>query len=180
MTLALYLQRALWLSEMSVQPDGIVTSHDAAIATRKQADPTVSRADVDNLRDDPVAKARFLSTFTADEERKILNKVNRHFFLLIGIMYMIKSVRMAWHGKTARRLKLDKIDTNNASNVRVLQVGQPRNIMIELGISSDEYNWVGSIYGVSPEFWQLVFCCLPVLSHFRSRTLFSRHPAICS
>lgn len=44
-----------------------------------------------------------------------------------------------------------QIDTNNAASIRVLQMGQPNNIMIELGMSSDEYNWVASIYGVSLE-----------------------------
>ncbi|EEU38419.1 uncharacterized protein NECHADRAFT_55457, partial [Fusarium vanettenii 77-13-4] len=39
------------------------------------------------------------------------------------------------------------IDQTNASNVRVLQLGEPRNIMTELKMTSDQYNWVGSIYG---------------------------------
>ncbi|ETS80876.1 hypothetical protein PFICI_08405 [Pestalotiopsis fici W106-1] len=107
-------------------------SHDAAVSSGKQVDATVSRGEVGNLRDDPEAKAQFLATFDADEETRIMRKVSRHFFLLIGIMYMIKS-----------------LDTNNAANIRVLQVGQPRNIMAELGMTSDEYNWVGSIYGIA-------------------------------
>ncbi|KAH8664522.1 high-affinity nicotinic acid transporter [Xylariales sp. PMI_506] len=117
----------------TAQTDELTISHDAATSSRKQqAAAAVSRADIDNLRDDPEAKARFLSTFTAAEEKTIMKKVNRHFFLLIGLMYMTKT-----------------IDYSNASNVRVLQVGQPSNIMNELGMTSDEYNWVGSIFGIA-------------------------------
>jgi hypothetical protein len=40
------------------------------------------------------------------------------------------------------------MDSSNTSNVKVLQVGQHRNNLKELGMSADAYNWVGSIYGV--------------------------------
>ncbi|KAF6810374.1 high-affinity nicotinic acid transporter [Colletotrichum plurivorum] len=117
----------------SIQPDEIRVDHDAAAATRKQASAaTVARADVDNLRDDPEARAAFLSTFSAEEERTILNKIDKRFLVIIGFMYMIK-----------------QIDQTNAANVRVLQVGEPRNIMTELNMTSDQYNWVGSIYGIA-------------------------------
>ena len=43
-------------------------------------------------RDDPVAKAEFLSSFTAEEEKSIMKKVDARFLLLTGIMYMIKTV----------------------------------------------------------------------------------------
>lgn len=68
--------------------------HDVAAANRKQASATVARADVDNLRDDPEAKAAFLSTFTAAEEKMIMRKVDKCFILLTGIMYLIKQVRL--------------------------------------------------------------------------------------
>ncbi|KAH7392484.1 high-affinity nicotinic acid transporter [Pyrenochaeta sp. MPI-SDFR-AT-0127] len=110
----------------------ITINLDVAAENRQKASAVVARADVVNLRDDPDAKAAFLATFTAEEEQRIMNKVNKIFFLLTGIMYLIK-----------------QIDQNNATNVRVLQVGQPSNIMKELRMSSNEYNWVGSIYGIA-------------------------------
>lgn len=45
----------------------------------------------------------------------------------------------------AHRLQIDYL---NASVVKVLQVGEDRNIMTELNMSSNEYNWVQSIYFV--------------------------------
>lgn len=74
----------------------------------------------------------FLSSFTAEEDRKIMRKVDKRFLLLIGLMYILKN-----------------IDYMNAATVKVLQVGQPRNIMIELNMTADQYNWVQSIYFVS-------------------------------
>ncbi|KAL0935443.1 high-affinity nicotinic acid transporter [Colletotrichum truncatum] len=116
----------------SIEPHDVRVDHDAAAETRKQAHATVDRANVDNLRDDPEARAAFLSTFSADEERAVLNKIDKRFLIIIGLMYMIK-----------------QIDQTNAANVRVLQVGESRNIMKELNMTSDQYNWVGSIYGVA-------------------------------
>lgn len=37
----------------------------------------------------------------------------------------------------------------NAANVKVLQVGQPSNVLNELKMSANQYNWVQSIYFVS-------------------------------
>jgi hypothetical protein len=74
----------------------------------------------------------FLSSFSAEEDKAIMRKVDRRFLLLIGLMYMLKNV-----------------DYTNAATVKVLQVGQPRNILKELDMTADEYNWVQSIYFVS-------------------------------
>ncbi|KAK2054866.1 high-affinity nicotinic acid transporter [Colletotrichum caudatum] len=116
-----------------IQPNEVRVDHDATATSRKlQTDAAVARADVDTLRDDPEARAAFLSTFSAEEERTVIDKIDRAFLVLIGIMYMIK-----------------QIDQTNAANVRVLQAGEPRNIMKELGMTSDQYNWVGSIYGIA-------------------------------
>ena len=40
------------------------------------------------------------------------------------------------------------MDASNTANIKVLQVGQLRNILKELGMSANGYNWVASIYGV--------------------------------
>lgn len=49
---------------------------------------------VARLRDDPDAKATFLTTFTADEAKVILRKMDRKFLVVIGLMYMIRQVPM--------------------------------------------------------------------------------------
>lgn len=76
-------------------------------------------------------KAAFLATFTPQDDKDIMRKVDKRFLLLIGILYMTKNV-----------------DYLNASVVKVLQVGEDRNILTELNMTSNEYNWVQSIYFV--------------------------------
>ncbi|RAO68140.1 uncharacterized protein BHQ10_004152 [Talaromyces amestolkiae] len=110
-----------------------VINPEAAANTKQRINVEISRTDGDViLRDDPEAKAAFLSTFSAEEEKAIMHKVNKRFFVLIGLMYMIK-----------------QIDVINAASVKVLQVGQPSNILKELHMTADQYNWVQSIYYIS-------------------------------
>ncbi|KAL7625727.1 hypothetical protein AAE478_004950 [Parahypoxylon ruwenzoriense] len=154
------------MASSSVSVPDVGTSEDAAnvaVKDRKEPSATVSQAEETNLRDDEEAKSRFLSTFSAEEGDAIMRKVNRHFFVLIGLMYMIK-----------------QIDVNNAANVKVLQVGEPTNIITELHMTSDQYNWVQSIYGIayilfetpsnlilkrmSPHVWQArIFLCWGII-----------------
>lgn len=42
-----------------------------------------------------------------------------------------------------------QIDYTNAANAKVLQVGQSTNILRQLNMTADQYNWVQSIYFVS-------------------------------
>lgn len=83
--------------EVTATSPEITADHDVATATRKQASAVVSRADIDNLRDDPEAKAAFLATFSAAEEKKIMRKVDKAFILLTGIMFLIKQAGYNQH-----------------------------------------------------------------------------------
>lgn len=44
------------------------------------------------LRDDPEARAAFLATFSQEEAKAIMRKVDIRFFVLIGLMFMVKNV----------------------------------------------------------------------------------------
>lgn len=88
-----------------------------------------SEAIQDDASDD--YRTRFLSTFTADDEKRIMRKVDRRFLLLIGLMNLVKQV-----------------DYLNAAVVKVLQVGEERNVLNELSMTNNQYNWVQSIYFV--------------------------------
>lgn len=67
-------------------------THPSSDSTRKQPISEIARADGEALQNDPVARAAFLSSFTAEEEKNIMRKVDRRFLVLIGLMYMIKTV----------------------------------------------------------------------------------------
>lgn len=96
------------------------------------------------------SKAAFLATFTPQDDKVVMRKVDRRFLLLIGILYMTKNVGVTpFRSSAGCLLTTYQIDYLNASVVKVLQVGQDRNILTELNMTSNEYNWVQSIYFVS-------------------------------
>lgn len=49
---------------------------------------------------------------------------------------------------------LKNIDSDNVSNARIMNRGTPGNIMTQLGMTSNEYNLVATIYYVSQEDYQ--------------------------
>ncbi|KAL2818513.1 major facilitator superfamily domain-containing protein [Aspergillus cavernicola] len=84
---------------------------------------------LDNGKELKTTKSQFLSQFTAEDDRQIMRKVDRRVLLLMGIMYLLK-----------------QIDFSNAASVKVLQVGLPSNILNELHMSTNDYNWTQTIY----------------------------------
>ncbi|EXJ58771.1 hypothetical protein A1O7_06201 [Cladophialophora yegresii CBS 114405] len=97
-----------------------------------RVEPRASVADSPTLSISEDDREAFLSFFTAEEDRKIMRKVDKRFLLLIGLMYMLKNV-----------------DYTNAATVKVLQVGESRNVLKELNMTANQYNWVQSIYFIS-------------------------------
>ncbi|KAF2086018.1 MFS transporter [Saccharata proteae CBS 121410] len=91
---------------------------------RFPAVPDANLGDVDNNT--------VLSSFSPAEDKVIMRKVDRKFLLLIGMIYLIKN-----------------IDYTNAASIKVLQVGRPENVLNELNMTTNEYNWVQSIYFIS-------------------------------
>jgi hypothetical protein len=45
------------------------------------------------IDEEAAEKAAFLASFTLEEEKNILRKIDYRFLVLIGLMYMIKQVR---------------------------------------------------------------------------------------
>ncbi|PLN83706.1 MFS general substrate transporter [Aspergillus taichungensis] len=82
--------------------------------------------------EEDAARKALLQSFTPEEDRKVRRKIDWRFLPLIGMMYLVKT-----------------IDYTNAANVKVLQVGSERNVLTELNMTADEYNWVQSIYFIS-------------------------------
>jgi hypothetical protein len=75
-------------------------------------------------------KARTL--LTVDEEKKLLRKIDLRLMTLCSVMFLLKN-----------------IDADNVSNARIMNKGQPSNIMKELNMTSNEYNLVTTMYYVS-------------------------------
>lgn len=73
----------------------------------------------------------FLSRFTADDDRRIMRTVDLRFLPLMRFMYLV-----------------EQVDYTNAASIKVLQVGQPSNVLTELGMTADQYNWIQTVYFV--------------------------------
>ncbi|KAL2679217.1 hypothetical protein Neosp_009984 [[Neocosmospora] mangrovei] len=77
--------------------------------------------------DDSLMRAR--AALSSTEEKKLLKRIDWHLIPLLAIMYMVKT-----------------IDASNVSNARIMDRGTPRNIMIELSVTPDQYNFVTAAY----------------------------------
>ncbi|KAJ5703125.1 hypothetical protein N7488_010673 [Penicillium malachiteum] len=66
---------------------------------------------------------------TAEEEERLLRKIDWQLMALCSIIFMFKN-----------------LDSNNLSNARIMNKGTDQNIMTQLGISSNEYNLVTALY----------------------------------
>jgi hypothetical protein len=77
-------------------------------------------------------RMRARTLLTVEEEKKLLRKIDLRLMTLCSIMFLLKN-----------------IDADNVSNARIMNKGQPSNIMKELGMTSNEYNLVTTMYYVS-------------------------------
>ncbi|EKG16960.1 Major facilitator superfamily [Macrophomina phaseolina MS6] len=110
-----------------------MAEEDKKPAVNEESPPTSPVATADEFHDGTEeGKKAFLASFSSAEDKEIMRKVDRRFLVLIGLIYVLKN-----------------IDYMNAANVKVLQVGQPSNILAELNMSPNQYNWVQSIYFIS-------------------------------
>ncbi|PMD55218.1 MFS general substrate transporter [Hyaloscypha bicolor E] len=72
---------------------------------------------------------RARSLLTYEEEKKLLRRIDWHIMPLCAIAFLLKN-----------------IDSTNVSNARIMNTGSPRNILKQLGMSSNEFNFVSTIY----------------------------------
>lgn len=70
-----------------------VKGHTAIDTKSAETEPDVAQPA--KLRDDPEARAAFLATFSHEEAKAIMRKVDMRFFVLIGLMFMVKNVNRA-------------------------------------------------------------------------------------
>lgn len=77
-------------------------------------------------------RMRDRSLLTAAEEKALLRKIDWRLMTVCSILFLIKN-----------------IDADNISNARIMNKGTDRNIMKQLGMTSDQYNLLAVLYYVS-------------------------------
>lgn len=99
--------------------------HSEATAPSNQEQSHISGYNPDQM------SARTL--LTPAEEKKLLRRIDLRLMALCSLIFMFKN-----------------LDSNNASNARIMNQGTDMNIMMQLGITSNEYNLVTVLYYVCP------------------------------
>ncbi|CAJ2512725.1 Uu.00g008440.m01.CDS01 [Anthostomella pinea] len=74
-------------------------------------------------------RMRARTSLTAEEEKKLIRRIDWHLMPLCSIIFMFKN-----------------LDSDNVSNARIMNRGTPENIMTQLGLSSDAYALVTVLY----------------------------------
>lgn len=92
-------------------------------------DEAIATADISGFDAERMRARAFL---TAEEERKLMRKVDLRIMTLCSLLFLFKN-----------------IDSDNISNARIMNRGTDRNIMTQLGLTSDEYNLLTVFYYVS-------------------------------
>ncbi|KAH9888308.1 major facilitator superfamily domain-containing protein [Xylariomycetidae sp. FL2044] len=111
-------------------PEG-EASRTSGFRTVKRSGHATSVDDVGLLTEDSSAREAALTALTADEERKLIRRVDWRLMPLLCILYLIK-----------------KLDESNASNARIMNKGTDRNILTQLNITSDEYGFITVLFTI--------------------------------
>ncbi|KAJ5302316.1 hypothetical protein N7508_007179 [Penicillium antarcticum] len=109
---------------------GSDSGHDLHSVRRGEAlgEALSSQESIDGYNPDLMSGRTLL---TAQEEKKLLRKIDWRLMTLCSLIFMFKN-----------------LDSNNASNARIMNQGTDQNIMTQLGIASNEYNLVTVLYYV--------------------------------
>ncbi|KAH7122067.1 MFS transporter [Dactylonectria estremocensis] len=109
-----------------------MTTHEPAPPPWKDGDGTKPHVSALVEDDNEAYRQEILSRFSTEDDHRIMRKVDWRFLPLMGFMYLIKH-----------------IDFSNAASIKVLQVGEPSNVLTELNMTADQYNWVQTSYYIS-------------------------------
>jgi MFS family permease len=101
--------------------ESIISDNDSSPSTTAQ---------VDNPEYERVRNAVETTGFyTYEEESKLLRKVDKRLLPLLILLYLVKN-----------------LDANNVSYLPAMNANTEHNILIELGMSKNDWAWVGTLY----------------------------------
>ncbi|KAI1811471.1 pantothenate transporter [Poronia punctata] len=108
-------------SDSSSAGDGIYRAARGDDVAEISSDVSIEGFDAERMR------AR--TALTAEEEKKLIRRIDWHLMPLCSIMFLFKN-----------------LDVDNVSNARIMNLGTPRNIMTQLNLTSDQYALVAVLY----------------------------------
>lgn len=111
----------------------------------------------ENISGFDAERMRARASLTAEEEKRLMRRVDLRIMTLCSLLFLFKN-----------------IDSDNISNARIMNRGTDRNIMTQLGLTSDEYNLLTVFYYVSSLFRNIIPGSSISLRN-RCHTLWERH-----
>ena len=99
---------------------------------RRGGDMVDTKIDSSDIQGFDTDRMRARTLLTAEEEKKLLRRIDWHIMPLCSLMFMLKNM-----------------DYDNISNARIMNLGTDQNIMTQLGLSSNAYALLAVLYYVS-------------------------------
>ncbi|GKT60947.1 pantothenate transporter [Colletotrichum tofieldiae] len=107
--------------------------HDALSAMYSEGNGdvrTAKRVGRENvIPDNELDQGAALTALTVEEEKKLIRKVDWRLIPLLVMLYLVK-----------------KLDESNVSQARIMNKGTERNILTQLGVTSNQYGMVTVLY----------------------------------
>ncbi|KAL4962375.1 major facilitator superfamily domain-containing protein [Aspergillus stella-maris] len=121
------------MSSSKAQDISVVASSEPEHEPTPTAFATAKRTGkhVDDEVVDEFSREAALTALTADEELKLIRRVDWRLVPLLCMLYLMK-----------------KIDENNATNAKIMNKGTDRNILTQLGITSDQFSMITVLFTV--------------------------------
>lgn len=104
---------------------------------------------------DDAALLRARHSLTTAEEKKLIRRIDLRLLPLLSILYMVKTIDAANVGSTHHYSEYIRCVSSThgfhflqVSNARIMDRGTPHNILTELHVTSNQYNFVTTAYYV--------------------------------
>jgi hypothetical protein len=111
--------------------DSSDTKHTNIHLARRGVDISDGNIDPSEIPGFDAERMRARTLLTTEEEKKLLRRIDWHIMPLCSLMFLLKN-----------------LDADNVSNARIMNSETPRNIMTQLGLSSDTYALLAIAYYV--------------------------------
>jgi hypothetical protein len=120
------------VTSQPLSPTGPLGINEHLHYARRGGDAVDSDVDSTEIHGFDAERMRARTLLTADEEKKLLRRIDWHIMPLCSIMFMLKNM-----------------DADNISNARIMNEGTNQNILTQLGLSSNQYALLTVAYYVS-------------------------------
>lgn len=125
-----------------VSQEEAVTNHGLHYVRRGQE--IADTSSTDSIAGYDAEQMRARASLSYDEEKKLLRRIDWHIMPLCAFAFLLKN-----------------LDSSNVTNAKIMNTGTSANILTQLGMSANEFNFVSTIYYVRTSMLEMfeIPCC---------------------